>query len=273
MLFIIRHETWYRRIFTIACVAEIDHCLSHFSQIEHDAKWVQRVAYHLNHGTSVKVVVEFGKSLKGYTINQLKMRNQKKCNWIQLKHLESSPNAGVALNHQPSILDLTSIPVRFVDPLEFDRQNELTRNKDTFHVDVHKIQVLSLTWNIYVVIVYVFFCIKWTNQRLWTSFTALTLSPHQKLDASKSISYTTVGPSAQTVQANSRQPLVGTGKNVKQLTTLLWLFTDHCSLAYRAQNHGPSNCFLKNDWGRVEILAKKPAHMLMSYQIAFYISR
>lgn len=88
MLFIIRHETWYRRIFTIACVAEIDHCLSHFSQIEHDAKWVQRVAYHLNHGTSVKVVVEFGKSLKGYTINQLKMRNQKKC--MQLNTIETS---------------------------------------------------------------------------------------------------------------------------------------------------------------------------------------
>lgn len=95
---------------------------------------------------------------------------------------------------------------------------------------IHKIQVLSLTWNIYVVIVYVFFCIKWTIQRLWTSFTALTLSLHQKLDASKSISYTTVGPSAQTVQANSRQPLVGTGKNVKQPVTDHSFMTIHRSL-------------------------------------------
>lgn len=155
-------------------------------------------AYHLNHGTSVKVVAEFGKSLKW--LNQLKMRNWKKCNGIS------------TIN--PSILDLTSIPVRFVDP-EFDRQNELTRNN--FHMDVHKIQGFELDLKHICCHCLCFFLHKMDkSENMDIIHSTSPLSLHQKLDASKSVSYTTVGPSAQTVQANSRQPLVGTDKNVKQ---------------------------------------------------------
>ena len=229
-----------------------------------NCKWCQMSAQmgtkgrlSFDHGTSVKVVA---KSLKG----QINWKWGRNALPYHLKHLETSLQ-GVAASNQVTI---NVRPRPHLNPCAFcgsvgvwQATEWAHRNKDTFQrVDVHKIQVWRLTRNISCHCFSCFFLRTMDKSQNMDTIHSTDTIPAPELDASKSISYTTVGPSAQTVQANSRLPLVGTDKNVKQPVT------DHCfmsihrswtTLAYRAQNHGPSIWCNWNDWGQVGVLAKR----------------